>query len=158
DPSTSPSRRSFLEYLSASSIASTLAALAGSEGRADLQSLDLADGRRDLKSTGSDLGTLFEQVAKLADPPRYALSFLGDRFRDLDGFKAEARKRIFELLAYRPARVEPKPEVVERAQRDGYVREKILFSTGPHFRVPAYVLIPRNLKKPAPAIVDLHSH
>ena len=25
-------------------------------------------------------------------------------------------------------------------------------------RVPAYVLIPRNLKRPAPAIVDLHSH
>ena len=28
-----------------------------------------------------------------------------------------------------------------------HVRERIVFSTGPHFRVPAYVLIPRNLKR-----------
>src|SRR5205823_4794770 len=38
-----------------------------------------------------------------------------------------------------------------------YVREKITFATTPHFRVPAYVLIPKGAKK-APAIVDLHSH
>src|SRR5207248_10772518 len=37
-------------------------------------------------------------------------------------------------------------------------REKVLFSTAPVFRVPAYVLIPKRLKRPAPAVVDLHSH
>ncbi len=42
--------------------------------------------------------------------------------------------------------------------RGDHVREKVLFSTTPHFRVPAYVLIPKRLKKKAPAIVDLHSH
>ena len=34
----------------------------------------------------------------------------------------------------------------------------MVFSTTADFRVPAYVLIPKNLKGPAPAIVDLHSH
>jgi dienelactone hydrolase len=34
----------------------------------------------------------------------------------------------------------------------------VIFSTSPQFRVPAYVLIPKDLKKPAPAILDLHSH
>jgi dienelactone hydrolase len=132
--------------------------LAVSGARADSPALDMKDTPRDLKPTGSNLGTLFEQVAKLADPPRYGLSFLGDRFRNLEEFKTEARKRVFDLLGYRPSKVAPKPEVVERVERDGHIREKVIFSTGPHFRVPAYVLIPSNLKQPAPAIVDLHSH
>jgi dienelactone hydrolase len=38
------------------------------------------------------------------------------------------------------------------------VREKVVFSTGPAFRVPAYVLLPKKLKGTAPAVVDLHSH
>jgi dienelactone hydrolase len=154
----SPSRRAFLEHLGAMPAASLLASLAGQTARADLPALDLSDAPRDLKPTGSNLGSLFEQVAQLADPPRYALSFLGERFRNLDEFKSEARKRIFDLLGYRPDKVDPKPEVVERVERDGYVRDKVIFFTGPHFPVPAYVLIPKKLKKPAPAIVDLHSH
>jgi dienelactone hydrolase len=48
--------------------------------------------------------------------------------------------------------------VVDRADLGDYVREKVVFSTSPGFRVPAYVLIPKGLKGPAPAIVDLHSH
>ena len=39
-----------------------------------------------------------------------------------------------------------------------YVREKVIFATSPELRVPAYVLVPKGLKGPAPAIVDLHSH
>lgn len=158
DPNSSPSRRTFLGRLGALPAASVLASPAAPEARADLLALDLADPPRDLKPTGSDLGSLYAHVAKLADPPRYALSFLGDRFRTLEEFKAEARKRLFDLLAYRPDKVDPRPEVVERVERDGYVREKLLISTGPHFRVPAYVLIPKGLKEAAPAIVDLHSH
>jgi dienelactone hydrolase len=38
------------------------------------------------------------------------------------------------------------------------VREKVVFSTTLDFRVPAYVHIPKPLPRPAPAIVDLHSH
>lgn len=54
--------------------------------------------------------------------------------------------------------MDPSPEVLERVDCGEYTREKILFSTSPILRVPAYVLIPKNLKGPAPAIVDLHSH
>jgi len=61
-------------------------------------------------------------------------------------------------LLYRPPKVDPKPEVLERVDRGEFVREKVVFSTGPLFRVPAYVHIPKGLKGRAPAIVDLHSH
>jgi dienelactone hydrolase len=157
-PSSSPSRRTLLARLGALPAVPVLASLVGSQACAERPALDLADSPRALSPTGSDLGSLYAQVAKLADPPHYALSFLGDRFRNVEEFQAEARKRIFDLLAYRPARVDPKPDVVKRTLRDGYVREKVVFSTGPHFRVPAYVLVPAGLKKPAPAVVDLHSH
>lgn len=153
-----PTRRTFLESVAALPAAFMVPSLAGQEARADLPALDMADAPRELKPTGSNLGSLFGQVEKLTDPPEYSLSFLGDRFRDLNEQKAEARKRVFDLLGYRPEKVDPKPEVVERVERDGYVREKVIFSTGPHFRVPAHVLIPKKLTKPAPAIVDLHSH
>jgi dienelactone hydrolase len=112
----------------------------------------------ELKPTGANLGSLFSAIEKVAAEPKYSLSFLGGGFRSVEDFRRAGRDRVFELLHYRPEKVEPKAEVVEREEREDHVREKVLFSTSPHFRVPAYVLIPKGLKKPAPAIVDLHSH
>ncbi|HYT87260.1 MAG TPA: alpha/beta hydrolase family protein [Gemmataceae bacterium] len=117
-----------------------------------------ADPRRDLKPSRADLGSLFADVERLAGPEQYPLSFLSGRFLNLEEFRTTAREKVLELLQYRPPRVEPRAEVLERVNRPDHVRERIVFSTGPHFRVPAYVLIPRKLKGPAPAIVDLHSH
>jgi dienelactone hydrolase len=116
------------------------------------------DAPRDLKPTAANLGSLFPDVAKLAADNRYTYSFLGDRFKTLEEFKKAGRERVFEAALYRPEKVEPKPEVVERVDQGDFIREKVLFSTGPHFRVPAYVLIPKKVKTPAPAMVDLHSH
>jgi dienelactone hydrolase len=39
-----------------------------------------------------------------------------------------------------------------------YIREKVWFNTTPDLRVPAVVLVPKNVPKPAPAIVALHDH
>jgi dienelactone hydrolase len=116
------------------------------------------DRPRDLQPTAADLGSLFCDVQRLAEANPYLLSFLSDHWSGLDEFKAAAREKILELLLYRPKEVDPQPEVLERVDRGDHVREKVLFSTSPHFRVPAYVLIPQPLKEPAPAIVDLHSH
>lgn len=117
-----------------------------------------ADLPRTLAPTSADLGSLFADMEKLTANHQYAYSFLGDRFKTLDDFKTTARDKLLELLLYRPEKVDPNPEVIERSDQGDYVREKVVFSTSPHFRVPAYVLVPKNLKKPAPAIVDLHSH
>lgn len=112
----------------------------------------------ELKPTNANLGSLFPQIETLASPPHYSLSFLNETARSIEDFRRAGREKVFELLHYRPEKVEPKAEVVERVELDDHIREKVLFSTSPHFRVPAYVLIPKGLKKPAPAIVDLHSH
>lgn len=143
------SRRHFLESLAALTALECL----GSESAARA-----ADTPRDLKPSGANLGSLFAEVEKLAANNRYPWSFLGDRFKTLDEFKKTSREKVFEVLLHRPEKVEPKAEVLERVDQGEFTREKIVFSTTPQFRVPAYVLIPKGLKKPAPAIVDLHSH
>src|SRR5262245_48319993 len=77
----------------------------------------------DLKPTGANLGSLFPQLDKLAHGNEPAYSFLGKRFKTLDDFKAAAREKVFDLLLYRPEKVDPKPEVVERVDCGAYVRE-----------------------------------
>jgi dienelactone hydrolase len=150
-PDTTPTRRDFLT-------AAGLAALGRPLPAEGAEAAPAADTPRDLKPTGADLGSLFPEIEKLADDNRYAFSFPGGRFRTFEEFKAAARDKVLELLLYRPDKVDPKAEVLERVERDDHVREKVLFSTGPHFRVPAYVLVPKKLKTPAPAVIDLHSH
>lgn len=106
----------------------------------------------------ADLGTRFADVVALASENSYRLSFLGPRFASHAAFEAEARKSVFDALLYRPEPVAPEPEVLETVDCGSYIRKRITFRTTPHFRVPAYLLVPRNLNGPAPGIVDLHSH
>ena len=73
-------------------------------------------------------------------------------------WKRQARGQLLELLHYAPPRCDPRPETVERVDRGDYVREKVHFNTTPDVRVPAYVLIPKRARLPAPAIVALHDH
>jgi dienelactone hydrolase len=118
----------------------------------------IPDPPRDLQLTGADLGSLLAEVERIGDRNQPGGSFLSGTHRNFDEFQQQARQRIFDLLLYRPEPVDPQPEVLDRHDCDAYLREKIVFSTAPGVRVPAYVLIPKNLKRPAPAIVDLHSH
>ncbi|MEX0716786.1 MAG: alpha/beta hydrolase family protein [Planctomycetaceae bacterium] len=106
----------------------------------------------------ADMGTLFPPVNRLLQQNEFRYSFLGDRFQSLDEFKKAGREKVFEALRYRPEKVEPEAEVVDRTDAGDHIREKIVFNTAPGFRIAAYVLIPKKADKPAPAIVDLHSH
>lgn len=117
-----------------------------------------ADPARELPATAADLGTLFADVERVAAANPFALRFPADRFKTHAEYRAAAREKVFEVLSYKPPKVDPKPEVLERVERPDHVRERVVFSTTPWFRVPAYILIPKGLKGKAPAVVDLHSH
>lgn len=117
-----------------------------------------ADPPRDLPATGADLGTLAAEVERVAAATPYSLRFPSPRFKTHAEYRAAAREAVLGLLGYRPEKVDPRPEVTEKADRGDHIRERVVFSTTPASRVPAYVLVPKGLKKPAPAVVDLHSH
>jgi hypothetical protein len=65
---------------------------------------------------------------------------------------------MLELLHYAPEKCDPQAEVLSRKDCGDYIREEVRFNTTPVFRVPATVLIPKNARLPAPAVVALHSH
>lgn len=106
----------------------------------------------------ADLGTQFEEIEQLVPIDEFPDSWLNSKFQSLDAHREHARHLVLDALACRPTQVDFRPEIVDRADMGDYVREKIVFTTSPAFRVPAYVLIPKGLRKPLPAIVDLHSH
>lgn len=114
----------------------------------------------------ADLGANFDVVSAIgrhAGAPalgerRFPGAYDAARTPSLETFTARTRATILGAYGYFPAAVDPEPEVLDRYEGPDFIREKLLFSTTPFFRVPAYVHIPRGLTKPAPAIVDLHSH
>jgi dienelactone hydrolase len=150
-----PSRREFLSTLGATTLA---ASLVQPGSAAETRGVGVSDVRRELQANGSDLGCLWPEIQGLADADSFADSYLSGRFQSFAEFQSAARNKLLEVLLYRPESVAPAPELIDRVDCGDYFRERIRFSTAPNRRVPAYVLIPKGLTGPAPAVVDLHSH
>ena len=118
----------------------------------------IADPTRPLQPSAADLGTNFAAVEQIAAACQPSVFPIGKEIDFNPAFRAAARARVRDVLSYEPPHVDFKPEVVERVDCGDFWRERVLIATTPWFRIPAHVLIPKNLKTPAPAIVDLHSH
>ena len=146
------SRRAFLGRAAAAGLGSMLA------GQFDLASADAVVAGSTPTPTDSHVGSLFPFIESQAVKGEFPLSFLRPRFRSLRSWKKAARGKLLELLHYAPAPCRPAPETVERVDCGDYVREKVRFNTTPDARVPAFVLVPKNAPKRAPAIVALHDH
>jgi dienelactone hydrolase len=110
------------------------------------------------KPTGSDVGSLFPFIHSQAVKGEFPLSFLNPRFRSLRSWKKTARGKLLELLHYAPPACDPAAETVERVDCGDYIREKVWFNTTPDVRVPAFVLVPKDAPRRAPAMVALHDH
>lgn len=109
--------------------------------------------------TGSDLGTLWHLIEKLATRPFSPMAFTQDRFRSLKHWRAMARAKIFELLHYAPPKWQTKGQTSDRIDRGDYVLEKVHFNTSPYFRIPAFVLVPKDApRRETPALIVLHDH
>lgn len=113
---------------------------------------------RPLTPSAADSGSVFSLIEQIAGNQLYPLSFLNKDFTSFAAYRDRARAAVLDALGPRPGQVQPNAEILDRRDMGAYIREKIVFSTTPHFRVPAYIFIPKNLKGRAPAIVDLHSH
>jgi len=158
-------RRSFMKLMTNMSVGGVL--LTGLPGTA-LVAQTTKIGRKSgapadlLQSTmpmDADMGSLFPSIAAMAKRHEFSGSFLSGRFGSLDEFKTAGREAVLRFFGQRPAPIATRPTIVDRRDMGDYILEKVLFSTTPDFRVPAYVQIPKAaLSKPHPAIVDLHSH
>lgn len=157
-PEESPlSRRSFLH---ASLMALGVEASAASAVKAAAD--DTVPGSRHRQNleipAGSDLGSLYPFIQKQAISGEFPLSYLNPKFGSARKWRRLARTKVLELLHYSPASCSPRAEQLERVDCGDYFRETIQFNTTQDLRVPASVLVPKDLTGRAPAIVALHDH
>ena len=106
----------------------------------------------------ADVGTIYDEIKRLADSCQYPLSFLKESFSSVASYRKAARQKVLELFHYDPPPTIPNPAVLGRWETSDYVQEKVVFSTTPWFRVPAYILTPKGRPGRRPAVIDLHSH
>lgn len=159
------SRRSVLQVLSAAGVltASGEPALPAASSQA-AQSNPLGKLERTIllerneKWKGSPLGSLYPFIKKVQEEATQSLAFLNVRPKNLEGWKAEARAKIFDLLLYHPRPCDPEARILEKVDKGDYIREYLHFHTTPDVEVPAYFLYPKRAKFPVPAVVALHDH
>jgi dienelactone hydrolase len=109
-------------------------------------------------AAGADVGSLLPFIQSQTVQTDFQLSFLRPQFKKLPAWKRRGRAKLLELLHYAPPECHPNAEVVERTDCGDYIREKIYFNTTPDIRVHGYLLIPKNVRLPAPALIALHDH
>lgn len=148
----SVSRRRFCQSIASSGLLAQPASRAAAAGPL------LQQGPTAGAATGPHVGSLYRFVQQQADRSSLELSFLRPEFRDLETWQTRARATVLERLFYAPPAVAPAADVSRREDRGDYVQEYLTFQTTPDLRVPAYVLIPKKAKLPAPGIVALHCH
>jgi dienelactone hydrolase len=150
-------RREFLEE-TARRTASAAALPLVTAGSASGSRAVRTEGQASVADADSDIGSLFPFVESQAVKGEFPLSFLQSEFKDLEAWKRKGRGLLLDLLHYSPPRCDPRPETVERVDRGDHVQEKVYFNTTPEVRVPAFVLLPKQVRPPAPGIVALHDH
>ncbi len=160
---TNPNRRAFVRWLTAGlcvplALEEDAFSDAASNSEALLAQAALAKDSATAARTESDVGSLWPFIQSQAATGEFPLSWLQREFKSLAGWKRKARGKLLELLHYSPARCEPRAEILERIDAGDYVRERVRFNTTPDIRVPAFVLVPKKAKLPAPGIVALHDH
>ena len=158
-----PSRRAFLHSLGAAGlVAGTNSRAAATPLNPNLTSVGGSEPPLSQPSplpaaTGSDIGSFYPFVQQQADRSRLELSFLQDN-SPTSPRGSDARATVLQLLFYSPPPVAPAAEIIRREDRGDYVQEYVTFQTTPDVRVPAFVLIPKKARRPAPGIVALHCH
>ncbi|EJF10982.1 dienelactone hydrolase family protein [Pontibacter sp. BAB1700] len=106
----------------------------------------------------SDVGNFYPLLQSHASKNNSSLSFLNSKHRNAEKWRKEAKGKLQELLAYNPEPVPLQSEVISTTKRDGYTQYLVRYNVNAHQHTEAFLLIPDNLTKPAPAVIALHDH
>ena len=88
------------------------------------------------------------------------MKFSGSNAGEWESWRDEFKTQLLKNLGNLPDRVPLDPEIVETSREDGYTREKVIFDSERFASVPAYVLIPDDVKEgeKRPGILAAHGH
>lgn len=68
------------------------------------------------------------------------------------------KKTLLQLLGPFPTKVDLNAKIIESIDCGSYIREKVEYNSETNDRIPAYILIPKNLQSPVPVIFCHHQH
>lgn len=86
-------------------------------------------------------------------------AFVAKDARAARAWQRRIRPKVAKLVGFTDQKkTAPRPTVLESVDRGSYVRRKVVIRTGQRSHMPMYVLIPKNLSGPAPAVLALHGH
>ena len=79
--------------------------------------------------------------------------------KQVQDWQAKLRPKVLELVGGFPAKRTPlAPQMLEKREFPGYVREKFIFTSQPGVQVLAYLLTPKNAKAPVPVVICVPGH
>jgi hypothetical protein len=106
----------------------------------------------------ADVGEFYPLLKAHADSLPRSLSYLSRDWPDREQWRNQGRAKMQELLVYDPPAGPKDAQVLEKVQKEGYTRSLVRFSVTADRTTDAFLLIPDNLKGPAPAVVAIHDH
>ena len=92
-------------------------------------------------------------------PEKATHRFTASSPNEAASWRAETRLALREVLGFNNLPPAPlAPIVIERVEKDGYIREKILIRTWRDAVMPVYMLLPKERPKPYPVVIAFHGH
>jgi len=102
------------------------------------------------------LGIYYESLDRLFPEP--SLSLLAGNRTDLDSWRAEARRKVLDLMSFEPKNVPLNPAIETSTERDGLLIEEISYDVPYGPRTHGFFLRPAEAKGKITGVIALHDH
>lgn len=103
-------------------------------------------------------GNLYPFIMRQAKRGMPVLSFLQERYTEIETWRETTREYLRSLLLFDPEVVDLNPELVDHTEYPEYIKQKWYFTSSPGESIPVLLLLPTNMSAPAPAVLGLHCH
>ncbi len=104
-----------------------------------------------------DMGIYYEMLDAVATT-QPSLSFLTKPWPNIETWRSKVSERVFELLAFEPAKIPLNPAIDARREEEGLIVEEISYDMPYGPRTHGFFLYPRKHDAKLSAVVALHDH
>ncbi|MCC9137255.1 dienelactone hydrolase family protein [Pontibacter silvestris] len=106
----------------------------------------------------SDVGNFYPLLDSYGSKNEVSLSYLAKDWKDAEEWRKAAKAKLNELLAFNPEPAPLNTEILNTTKRAGYTQYLVRYNLNALQKTEAFLLVPDNLTKPAPAVIALHDH
>ncbi|GAB3821912.1 hypothetical protein GCM10028895_25030 [Pontibacter rugosus] len=106
----------------------------------------------------SDIANFYPMLDAYSSKSNASLSYLAKDWKNTAKWRKNARAKLDELLAFHPEPAPLNSQVLSTTKRDGYTQYLVRYNVNALQSTEAFLLVPDNLTKPAPAVIALHDH